>query len=394
MKTFTALFLTVCFVCTVQAQSDLDGLQVKATAGDARAQALLGMHYRFGYKVAQDTDKASDLLQKSANQNDPIGLSGLAAMALIGHGMVKDLDKARELYSQALRSGLPDLAQSGDPLAQTYYGFILMFGLDGNKKQEEIGLEWRTKAADAGNPFAQSFLAGTILQKNPSGALKYARLAADQNFPIPITFAQYLGFDMDGAKARAEAQKGNTLVFKSLWLGMPIEDACQVINHRVGSLLVSVGTDEKSKKKSIILSKTIMGMPTSKHVEILADAEGKVSSILFSKEMLDALFETTNMPQQEFMQTFINAYDVPELESETQEIKAGFMGATSTIGWQQIYRHRSPKGYELTFFGEPRLQDDGEAMQARMMGLADYGEAGTMQLKKIKTAKERESKFD
>jgi hypothetical protein len=396
--TLTKTFHVFLLLATVSLAQTLDtaisSLTEKATSGDAYAQAVLGMHYRFGFNVDLDQTKALEYMRKSAVQENPIGLYNLAIMTEKGEGLEKNTDEAAVLYKQSLESGLLDLAKSGDALAQTAYGLILMNGYGGIAKDETTGLEWRTKAADAGNAFAQTFLAFTIKETNPTAALKYARLAATQGFPRAKELAEYLGFDATAAKARADEQKGNTLVVKGLWLGMPIEDACQTINYKIGKQLLSVTADEKSRLKTILLSETIMGVPTSKQVEVLADDTGKVTSFLLSKDVLNALFDSKDMPRDEFLQTFINAYSIPELKSDVRELKVEFMGATSTIGFQQVYSYRSPKGFEVTFFGEPRLEHEGGAMQARMLGMADYTDAGSMLLKKIATAKARESKFD
>ena len=207
--------------------------------------------------------------------------------------------------------------------------------------------------------------------------------------------ADYLGFDATAAKARADKQKDKTLVVKGLWLGMPIEDACQTINHKVGSQLLSVTTDEKSKLKTSVLSKTVtLGIHSTdiNHIKILADDSGKVTSFLFSKDILDDLFESEDMPQDEFLQTFIKAYRIPELKSEMREVKMRMLGATETLGFQQVYSYRSPKGFEITFFNELRSTDN--PLFARSMGWVDYNDAGSMLLKRIPTIETRESKFD
>lgn len=398
MKTFLAMLL-IATTSLAQTTDLINGLMTKANSGDAHAQAVLGRHYQFGFLVKKDEAAAQSLYEKSAQSGNPLGLVYLGVFTEWGTGsLTKDKQKAQQLYRKALDAGLLDLAQGGDSHAQDAYGDMLKWGDGGLTENPQEGVAWRQRAADAGNPFAQYWVGylswrGDV-KKDIVAALKYFKMAAAQNFPEAKEYVALLSWDEAAAKARAAEQKVNTLVVKGLWLGMPIEDACQTINHKVGSLLLSVTTDEKSKLKTIILSKTIMGVPTSKHVEVLADESGKVTSLLLSKDVLDALFDSKDMPRDEFLQTFINAYSIPELKSDMRELKAGFMGATSTIGFQQVYSYRSPKGFEVTFFGEPRLEDEGGAMQARMLGMADYGEAGSMLLKKIATAKARESKFD
>ena len=200
-----------------------------------------------------------------------------------------------------------------------------------------------------------------------------------------------ISWDEATAKAKADAQKGKTLVFKGLYLGMPLDDACGTLNHRLNDLgVVSVTTENGQKRIGLLW--TMRGI-IDKDVEILADTSGNVSSILLSKQVLDILFDSENMPPKEFLQTFIKAYDIPKLESEMKERKVQVqlfgMEAVETVGIQQVYTYRSPKGFELIFFGELWAGSEGDASWA-----ADYHEAGSMLLRKIPTAKARESKFD
>ena len=136
------------------------------------------------------------------------------------------------------------------------------------------------------------------------------------------------------------------------------------------------------------------GIPDKKYAEILANTSGKVTSFLFSREILDVLFETKGMSQDDFMQTFSNAYAIPLLEPDQRDLKVNALGISRTIGFQIVYSYRSPVGFELNFFDEPRIIDEELANQARVIGMTDYNEAGSMLLRAIDTAKVVESKFN
>lgn len=196
-------------------------------------------------------------------------------------------------------------------------------------------------------------------------------------------------------------QKAAQLIFKGLFLGMPIEEASQIINQKLGKQLLVVSTNPESHLKQTSLASAPMGMPAAmtgipdkKYAEILANTSGKVTSFLFSREILDVLFETKGMSQDDFMQTFSNAYAIPLLEPDQRDLKVNALGISRTIGFQIVYSYRSPVGFELNFFDEPRIIDEELANQARVIGMTDYNEAGSMLLRAIDTAKVVESKFN
>jgi len=446
MKTFIACFLLATVSLAQTLDSAISSLTEKANSGDAYAQAVLGTHYRKGFKVDLDAKKALDLMRKSADQKNPIGLFGLALMIEGGEGGIgKDADEALKLYKASLDAGLADLARSGDAFAQTFYGYLLMEGKAGNPKDERAGLEWRTKAADAGNPFAQAFLAFTIEKTNPTAALKYARLAATQGFPGAKELADTLGFDPSVTKSKAEAFKGRTLVFKGFYLGMPVEDAQALVNHYMGlkqtsatakednsemsqakdssnpeaafaaamlqalgeqvkgmspSQLKAQGLDDKtiaalgisggSDSYQVFLKKgnKVVARNAQERPFAVADASGKVVALELNRTIISKMFDAGDMPTKEFLQTFINSYKIPKLEAEQSKVSATIMGTTKEIGFQNVLRHRSPQGYEVVYYDDTVILEDG------METFANTPPEGTLAIKKIETAKARESKFD
>ena len=361
-----------------------------AEQGDATAQNSLGGCYYFGNGIAIDKVEAVKWFSKAAEQGECTSQFMLAFCYVNGDGGVKqDIDEAEKWYRKS--------AEQGFAAAQYALGVLYAGGARGIEKNDAEAVKWFQKAAAQGDANSQVSLAISLEKTNPTEALKYARLAAAKGSPIAKGIVEYLGFDIVAVKARADKQKNNTLVFKNLWLGMPIEDACQTINQKVGKRFLSVTTDKESKMKIIALIDGTNEILNRNYIDVLADESGKVTSFFLHKEIIDALFDSKDMPQSEFIQTFINNYKIPKLEPELREVKVGGMntiGDEKVVGFQQIYYYRSPKGFEITFYEEPQIKNISDVSKARMAGFANYSDAGSILLKKIGTAKARESKFD
>lgn len=252
-------------------------------------------------------------------------------------------------------------------------------------------------------------------------------------------------FDLDALKQRADAQKGKTIVFKNFYIGMPIADCLQLVNNSMGlqqtlptpiedksamsdakdggnpesafaavmvqalgsqvqgmtpaqlraqglddETIAALGITDQGASYRVYFRKGrqfIAKSPQEKPFAV-ADASGSVISFQLSRQILNKLFDAAGTPTEEFLQSFVNAYDLSGLESERQKITATIMGTTKEIGFQNVYRHRSDKGYEVMFYADSVVFDDD------MKTFADTPPEGTMTIKKIETAKARESKFD
>ena len=81
-------------------------LGTAATAGDARAQAALGLMYDQGKGVPRDVAKAIQLFRKSASQGHKIGQYSLGVAYARGRGVPVDLAQARSWYELAAAQGL------------------------------------------------------------------------------------------------------------------------------------------------------------------------------------------------------------------------------------------------------------------------------------------------
>lgn len=202
-------------------------------------------------------------------------------------------------------------------------------------------------------------------------------------------------------KAKADGQKGKTLIFKGFYLGMPIQDAAVLWNYYLREALKAEGEEWPGYSGNWVqVNKADDGTAyLFKDKSIVADKDGKVVSFELEKAFVDILFKSQKMPQKEFLQTFVNAYDVPGLDAEWKELS--FMGQSLNDS-QQIWSHRSDKGYELKFYGNLLSGENPfNSMEGAMLlgGLGENGmkilvKPGTMSLKKIKTANQRQSAFD
>ena len=127
-------------------QSDLAQLQVKAEAGDATAQGVLGQAYRDGNGVPQNDALAVKWFQKAADQGDATAENNLGIMYRMGEGVVRDKEEAVRWYEKAAKGGS---SQAMFNLGASYYNG------DGVASNAYIAYAWFLLAQDAGNPAAQ-----------------------------------------------------------------------------------------------------------------------------------------------------------------------------------------------------------------------------------------------
>lgn len=465
-------------------------LKTKADAGDASAQAMLGeSYYRGEWGVETDYKMALKYLVPAAKQGHPVALYALGAMYDSGSGVDKDEEKGKEFSTKAF-PGLAKGKETADPRWLQNLAYLYEAGL-GTEKDLETSVQLSLKSAEQGYARAQravgkAYMNGAgvpadkqatvrwflraaeqgdvigqywmglfykfgegYVDKDIDEALKWFKMSADQGHAEAVkevkelTPEKTVDFALDETKAKAEKLKGETLVFKGFYLGMPIADAQGLINHYMGLKQVtatpiednSTMTAAKNSDKpqaavaSVMLQalgSQVQGMTPAQlraqgldddtiaalgitdpdapyrsysrngHLFVSkgpqskpfaeANSKGEVTHIELTSEVIRKLFGS--MPAKEFLQAFVNAYDVSELEGERQKITATIMGNTQEIGFQNIYRNRDAKGYEVIYYADSVIFDDD------MKTFADTPPEGTMTIRRIETAKQRESKFD
>ena len=126
-----------------------------ADQGNADAQLKLGLMYHYGLGVKENDEVAYDWLRKSALQANAEAQYQLANMYVYGFGVPKgepdpDLQAVQWYFKAALQ---------GHAEAQYNLGLMFLAGKGVQQSQEE-GIKWITRAAEQGNPAAQSFLGG------------------------------------------------------------------------------------------------------------------------------------------------------------------------------------------------------------------------------------------
>lgn len=147
-----------------------------AEAGSAKGQAALGWMYDDGEGVARDAAKAAEWYRKSAEQGNRFAQLTLGLKYTSGDGVSKDAAKAAEWYRKA--------AEQGDQEAQFNLGRMYEVG-EGVTKDEAKAVEWYEKGVEQGDPNAQvalgsSYLFGNGAAKDVSKAAELYLKAADQ----------------------------------------------------------------------------------------------------------------------------------------------------------------------------------------------------------------------
>lgn len=112
-------------------------LKKAAAQGHVRAQAVLGLEYRYS-----DPAESAKWYKLAAEAGDPEGMLGYSGALEYGSGLPKDEALALEWMRKA--------AEAGYAQAQLCLGFSLLHGLRAPHCPEE-GVKWLTKAAEQGH---------------------------------------------------------------------------------------------------------------------------------------------------------------------------------------------------------------------------------------------------
>ena len=135
----------------------------------------VAMCLKDGLGVQKDPAKATHIFRQLAESNDPQGMLEYAMCLKDGIGVPKDMHGFVTTMKKAIQTNSPD--------AQLTYAKMLENG-DGFPKDVQKAQEIYAELAEAGNPFAQNFLAQSFQAKgNIQEAIKYFRLAAQQHHP-------------------------------------------------------------------------------------------------------------------------------------------------------------------------------------------------------------------
>lgn len=195
--------------------------KLKAQAGNAEAQANLGLALLKGWGVETNLVEAVNLLRKAADAGNAVGQKCLGECYDYGEGVEEDDAKAVECYRKA--------AEQGNADAQYHLGFHYAYG-EGVEEDDVKAVEWYRKAAEQGDADAQYRLGlhyadGEGVEKDEAKAVEWYRKAAEMGetralVQIGKCYAKGKGVRKDDAKAvewyRKAAEKGETMAFYHL----------------------------------------------------------------------------------------------------------------------------------------------------------------------------------
>lgn len=125
---------------------DLEKLEMAANAGQAGAQALLGLCFLDGVGTSIDYSQALKWLTMAADNGSPRAKANLALMYQQGLGVHADLSKTEALFLQASEKqefmatiGLARLYAKNENIGQAVYWYqVLLDTADQNNHEQEI----------------------------------------------------------------------------------------------------------------------------------------------------------------------------------------------------------------------------------------------------------------
>ena len=131
------------YACAGQSdKANFDNCMAQAQQGDVRAQAILGLMYKFGKGVTQDYKQAVKWYRKAAEQGVVKAQFNLGNMYNDGKGVTQDYKQAEKWYRKAAEQGLA--------LAQGNLGFMYGMG-QGVVQDNKSAHMWFNIAATNGN---------------------------------------------------------------------------------------------------------------------------------------------------------------------------------------------------------------------------------------------------
>ncbi len=119
--------------------------------------------------------------------------------------------------------------------------------------------------------------------------------------------------------------KDKPLIIKGFYLGMEIGEVEVLIEQKYNGVFKHCKTD---KEKSIKCGDS----------EFQFDDTGKLWNFTFYNDEVHKLFDVTGMDFEEFSQQFVNAYSIPQMSRNTQDVGFGVI---------QIMEYTSPNGFKI-----------------------------------------------
>jgi stress-induced morphogen/gas vesicle protein len=169
-------------------------------------------------------------------------------------------------------------------------------------------------------------------------------------------------------------------------------DALKALNQALGG---GVETEQSDIPPISLYAKSRRGLVT-----IGASGntnKNEVVYFLLDGDVVNKIFDASRMDEQRFLQTFVDAYHIPNFTPERKKVKDGL---GNEYGYQNVYKHVDKSGFEIRiyskFFGDKnKLRNN--TLSARMLGMeidVSFQPERTIELIKRKSASEASKSFD
>ena len=331
-----------------------------ADQGDAYAQYQMGYFYRTGKGITPDDEEAVKWVRKAAEQGYPYALCQLGSRYLNGKGVPKDDKEAFTWFRKA--------AEQGNAEGQFHLGECFDNGT-GVAKDAEIALMWYKKAAESGYKAASK----RITEEKTNSIPDEERLAS--------------------LKAKAETFKGKTLVFKGLYLDMPIEDAAVL-------LAIQIGNDKIKTMPSKFIESFSDGKwirDEESGVRVTANVEGKVTAFYLPRKAIEKLFDSKNTDVTEFIKTFQAAYELPDFIVERVPLEffsknaivgktQGIQPVASKLGFQAKWTATGKNGFSVAVYGNQTVFEERKLNELVLGGTVETIPSCSLLIRKINKA--------
>lgn len=376
-----------------------------AEKGDATAQNTLGGCYYFGRGAEKNKAEAVKWYRKAADQGNARAQGRLGRCYAEGDGVEKDEKEAVSLYLKA--------ANQGDARAQYYLGECYFDGECGVKMDRVEAVKWFRKSAEQNYESAQCYLAlcyecAQGVEKDLEEAVKWYKKAAEQGDSVAQSKCREYNVQWEVApgdeiknlndtqaaelKVKAQAIKGNTFVFKSLYLGMPIDEAVSLIAFYLkydAEMVKKLRLERYDEGKWFIDEKS--------GTRITASVDGKVNAFYLPRNPVEKLFDSKDVEVVAFTKTFQSAYSLPSFKFDVAPLEyfsknaivgktQGIQPAATKLGFQDKWT-ATGNGFVVSVYGNPTVLEEGKLRELVMEGAVETIPSGSLLIRTINVGK-------
>lgn len=280
--------------------------------------------------IEQAESMLTESVQLAQEVYGPDSLEVAEQRILLGQAYMrlKQYDKAKEVFTTAVQVAEPILGKDNPKLVTAYVNLTLIYHSEYNLSEAEhygkLALAICKKKLGEDSPQALR------LQERLQDIYKLQAKEEQQKRVQEEARRKAAEKELERAKAR-----GEVLVFKGLHLGMDIDEACAVLNEKLGEDWVVEVDGNNFAIGSIWMGNFL----------VLAGPDKKVTQIGLGEGQIDGLFNAGGLDGKQFVQAFINSYNIKSMEPFTQEYFNGQYNDI-TYGWQ----YSSPHGYNLKIY--------------------------------------------